>query len=413
MRKIFNKYLPVFLIFAVIIMAGFFWLNVKKAEAAYSFSRTLTLNHLKVPSTQSNFTVLICANGTTPCNTSITGLNQTGGGAHVQNSNGFDIIFSSTFDCATLMKWETEKYVASTGEIEARVLITSLSSSADIVIYMCYGNAAISSFQGGSVGTAWNANYLGVWHFSEGSGSTVADSTSNGNTGTVSGTTWSSTAPYSVKSLSFAGAGQVDMSSSTVLSNIPSYTYEAWVQITSNTASNMFLSKSTNKHIEQGSPGANGQEISENANWSGADAIAKSAGTIFSASTWYLVDATFDNAAKLLTVYANGVATASSTATGSNATNDAASHFLMGVAIAPYASLTGLGTEVRFLNTALSANWITTEYNNESSPSTFETFGTEQSAGGGTPVPKANLTISTQGAVDIAPGGSLFINNNN
>lgn len=39
--------------------------------------------------------------------------------------------------------------------------------------------------------------------------------------------------------------------------------------------------------------------------------------------------------------------------------------------------------EVRIRASALTANWITTEYNNQNSPSTFYSVGTEQSSGGG------------------------------
>jgi hypothetical protein len=37
--------------------------------------------------------------------------------------------------------------------------------------------------------------------------------------------------------------------------------------------------------------------------------------------------------------------------------------------------------EVRIANTALSSSWINTEYNNQSSPSTFYSIGTESTPG--------------------------------
>ena len=64
--------------------------------------------------------------------------------------------------CTTLLNWEVEHYVASTGELVAHVLFASLATST--VIYMCYGNAAITTFQGGSTGAAWDTNSKGVWH---------------------------------------------------------------------------------------------------------------------------------------------------------------------------------------------------------------------------------------------------------
>jgi hypothetical protein len=152
----------------------------------YSFSRSVTIDHTKVPNTtQANFPIEVCFNGSSPCNISAPGLNQSGGGAHVSNASGNDIIFTTDVGCTAKLKWEIEKYVPSTGELVAWVTNTgtALSNTVDTTVYMCYGNSSISTFQGGTAGSAWNSNYFGVYHLNQTTGA-MLDSTSNGKNST-------------------------------------------------------------------------------------------------------------------------------------------------------------------------------------------------------------------------------------
>ncbi len=163
--------------------------------SGFGFSRTIQTTAASIPGTLSNYTVLVCANGAAPCNASVPGLNQSGGGAHVQNASGFDIVFSSVSDCSSgLLSWETEKYVGSTGEMIAWVKIASLTASTN-QFFMCYGNTLISTFQGGSVGNAWDTSYKGIWHLPNGSSLSALDSTSNANNGTINSARVTTTSP--------------------------------------------------------------------------------------------------------------------------------------------------------------------------------------------------------------------------
>src|SRR5665213_227051 len=147
------------------------------AMASFSYSRTITISHLLVPSTQSSFPVLI-SSGTAFSASLATVAN----GGRAQNSSGYDIGFYSNANCSTgKLNWETEDYSATTGVARYWVLNTSLSSSVDTVFYMCYGDPSISSFQGGSTGSVWDSNYKGIWHVPNGSSLTGNDSTSNAN----------------------------------------------------------------------------------------------------------------------------------------------------------------------------------------------------------------------------------------
>lgn len=96
-----------------------------------------------------------------------------------------------------------------------------------------------------------------------------------------------------------------------------------------------------------------------------------------SSNTWYLGHGVFSSST-LRTVYLNG-ASAGTNTTSKNPTTGA------GLAIAWRFSTVGqeflgLIDEVRFTKSALSANWITTEYNNQSAESTF--WGTWANVGG-------------------------------
>jgi hypothetical protein len=115
-------------------------------------------------------------------------LKTTANGGGVNNSNGYDIAFYP--DCSgtgTALKWELESYSPTTGAIIAHVLRPALSHTTDDTIGMYYGGA-FSSFQ--STATAvWDSNYKAILHLpsvTDGA-ATVTDSTSNANHGTPVG----------------------------------------------------------------------------------------------------------------------------------------------------------------------------------------------------------------------------------
>ncbi len=71
----------------------------------------------------------------------------------------------------------------------------------------------------------------GYWAFNEGSGSSVSDSSGNGNDGTIHGASWVSGSPDESKALSFDGAGDyVTIPTSASLTITGKITVEAWVK---------------------------------------------------------------------------------------------------------------------------------------------------------------------------------------
>jgi alpha-tubulin suppressor-like RCC1 family protein len=81
------------------------------------------------------------------------------------------------------------------------------------------------------------------WNFNEGSGTTTADSSGNGHTGTLgSGVTWT-TGVVGSYALAFSGASTADVSvSAPILNTAASYTVSAWVNLSSLSATSTFVS---------------------------------------------------------------------------------------------------------------------------------------------------------------------------
>src|SRR5260370_21119231 len=143
--------------------------------------RAITIDHTKVPNTdQANFPVLI--SGT------YSYLATTANGGNVVNANGYDILFASDANGVNPLPFEQESYNPATGAIVYWVKLPTVSHTADTVFYLFYGNSSISADQSNKT-VVWDTNYKGVWHLPNGSTLTSNDSTSNGNSRTVTGAT--------------------------------------------------------------------------------------------------------------------------------------------------------------------------------------------------------------------------------
>ncbi|KPJ58221.1 MAG: hypothetical protein AMJ46_14500, partial [Latescibacteria bacterium DG_63] len=147
----------------------------------FSYRKQITIDHTKVGSSCSydltDFPMLVSIQNDPDLKT-------TANGGKVENSNGYDIIFTAV-DGTTQLFHEIEKYDGTTGTLVAWVNIPTLKSNEDTVIYMHYGNSSITSSQENAAGV-WRNGYKAVWHMGEsGDGTTgeFKDSTSNGNHG--------------------------------------------------------------------------------------------------------------------------------------------------------------------------------------------------------------------------------------
>jgi Domain of unknown function (DUF2341) len=209
----------------LLLLPLFLFCAARPVHAAYTFNQTVTIDHTKVGSSDStNFPFLF--SGT------YTYLKTVGNGGNVQKSSGYDIAFATSSACSSLLSFEMESYGASTGTVAFWVKIPTLSHTSDTVIYLCYGDATVSTFQGGAYGAAWDSNYKAVYHLPNGTTIDGTDSTVND----VDLTNSSGTAVAGVVDgglhVASASSAQMDTannpySSSTFSSN--GLTMEAWV----------------------------------------------------------------------------------------------------------------------------------------------------------------------------------------
>jgi hypothetical protein len=298
---------------------------------------------------------------------------------HVTNSNGYDIVFRSSDDSVQL-DHEVEKYDSSTGTLVAWVRIPTLSHSANTSIYMYYGNSAVTSPTQNASGV-WDSNYKAVWHFS--GTSYLLDSTSNNNDGTNHST--SSTPGKIADARTYNGSSRyIDMGSgSTLKITGKALTVEAWINATS-FGSNIYdntiagneewPSSTENGYVLRCGEGG---DLSLNIGTGTAWYEARTTNNPMSTGTWYHAVGRYDGSH--VEVFINGTSRDTTPCTA-NITSSATN---LNIGRETYDGgrwFNGNIDEVRISNYARPACWIETEYNNQSSPSTFYSVGAERLA---------------------------------
>ncbi len=99
-------------------------------------------------------------------------------GGHVENNNGYDIIFTFAECGVTVLKHQIEKYNPVTGEYIAWVKVNKLNATSNTNIHMYYGNSSVNTDP--SSPQTWNSNVAAVYHLSN---NDFSDGTSNGMNG--------------------------------------------------------------------------------------------------------------------------------------------------------------------------------------------------------------------------------------
>jgi Concanavalin A-like lectin/glucanases superfamily/Domain of unknown function (DUF2341) len=343
-----------------------------------TYSRTITIDHTKCGSADStNFPFLF--GGT------YSYLATVANGGLVQNANGYDIQFSSDSAGMDLLSWEVETYNATTGAVNIWVKIPTVSHSTNTVIYLWYGNPDISSFQGGSTGAAWDSNYKGVWHLPNGSTLSVADSTTNANNGTNNGATATSGEIDGGAAFLGSSSQYVDLGGSSSLNiGAVDFTLEYWINSTTSVFSPVISKQEPSSPFYSWISGFGYIDSSGNPQNSGTLFMFGYAGTAqgfytnstHNDGTWHLFVVVRQSGA--YTMYVDGVSVSITNSIGTTGSVDFTNtgDAQLGTKGAFPVYYTGSLDEPR-LSTGLarSASWVLTEYNNQSSPSTFYTVG--------------------------------------
>lgn len=330
--------------------------------------KQVTIDHTKVSGTGSlsNFTVLVSLTDAD--------LKTTANGGHVGKTDGTDILFTAS-DGTTKLSHEIEKYDGTTGNLVAWVKVPTLSTSTDTVLILYYGNSSATDQQD-KVNT-WDSSYKLVQHLPNGTTLSAGDSTSNANNGTVTGATATTGKVAGGANFSGSTSSYVQVPNSASLQLNSQVTVSAWVYKT-----------------QASFPSYAGFVVKGPANWNGLNYMLQTvSGTslvqltyahaannndyLNSASSlaqnaWTYVVGVVDTVNGTQKIYLNGSQDASRTVS-TEAITTTTDPLWLGKRYD--SGFTGKLDEVHVSNTARSASWIATEYNNQSSPSTFLTLG--------------------------------------
>jgi hypothetical protein len=252
---------------------------------------------------------------------------------------------------------------------------------------MYYGGA-FGTFQS-TVSAVWDSNYKGVWHFGDGGTISIMDSTGT-NTATNHGATVAAgkmggAVNFVATSNQYIDAGGSGTGSSTVL------TMEGWFNLAINSSpSGLFGNGNypTNPgggaeiYLNSGGIYDNVQlEFFNNGTYGNRSSTATN---LYTTGTWHHVAGTITGTDRRF--YIDGTQITSftdySTATSLSSTP---ANFNMGRFTRGSAYITGLLDEVRISNSVRSADWILTEYRNQSAPGSYISAGTRITSAGSTP----------------------------
>ncbi len=340
-------------------------------NSSWLYRKAITIDYTKVGSTgapHTNFPVLI---------------NRTDSDLQARaQADADDILFTSS-DGTTKLDHEIESYTSSTGALIAWVEIPSLASSSNTVIYMYYGNSSATSQQN-KTGT-WESNFKSVWHLAETSGgaSAIKDATSNANNGTTQGSPTSLGVACKIGGGITLDGSNDYISTATQYTNPQTLTVSLWFKTSSASGRKMIGfensqtgtgSVSWDRHLWIGTDGKVRGGV-----YNGVVKEVATSGTYYN-NAWH--HAVFTHASNTLKMYVDG------SSIGSIATSGAenfsgywriGSYNVTGWTSGGTGYFPGSIDEARVSFTERSAGWILTEYNNQNSPSTFYSVGSEAS----------------------------------
>jgi hypothetical protein len=379
-------------------------------SGGYSFNRTITIDHTKVPNTdQSNFPLLV--SGT------YSYLATTANGGNVTSSNGFDIVFASDAAGTLPLSFEREAYSATTGQVTFWVKVPTVSHTTDTVIYMLYGNSAVTTDQSNK-SAVWDGNYVGVFHLSDNAANTtVLDSTSNADNGTAAANTNTKTGAGKVASaLTFNGTSDsiaVPQNGHFILHAIP-FTISGWMRDDSSAvvldAKHRAVSWYDGTKNMQLGFGSAGNDVNRIVylfiGTTAASTMAASTGNL--STGFHHVVCTFDGTSTIH-IYVDGTNLDGGTWDGSVTAYSADSTTLyLGQRGGGASFLNGQLDEMRISKIVRSADWTLAEYRNQNSPSTFYSVGAGSGGGGSAPTVTGFSPTSGAAGTSVTITGTNF-----
>jgi len=300
--------------------------------------------------------------------------------------DGDDMLFMNGPGVANKLYHEIEHYDGSTGELVTWVNIPSVSHDEDTVLYMYYGNPNCNSQQVPE--RIWNSSYCGVWHLDN-----FYDSTINNNDGINHGTDDVTGKIGSAKDFVSSNSEYIDLGdmSEPCDGTIGTATFEMWIKPDSLT-----VGKLLTKHNSKVEPDKKTYEVEVDPDgkirfefWSGTwypshrKIIVTTDDAHVSIGNWQHIAAIVDLPSQNVDIYYNGDEKPSATIIE----GEPLSYFYdiswseelgrnTGSSSTKYYD--GCMDEVRISKTCKSSLWIKTSYANQNDPSSFLSFGPEE-----------------------------------
>ena len=342
--------------------------------SGYKYRRALTISSNALGASLTDFPLLVNGSGTALTND----LKWVGVGGLVENTNGWDIVFS-TADHTTLLSHDIEHYAPYAGAYVAWVRVPSLPHDRNTTLYMYFGNTSISSSTENGT-NVWDAGYEAVYHLGEMSGNLHHDATRHGYDGT-NGTGGTAPAPTANGKIANAqvwaqpDGDYVVLPTGTAMNSLTG-TVSLWCRSTHDFSAHGML--------WYGSPVLTGDGLGWHAemhvNFQTAEGLSARchSNSVLTAAgpytgAWHYVTYSWSSGANEAKLYVDALQV-DSVSHGSVSYKCDAAHYLgrPGLATRYY---DGYLDEVRLSTAVRGPNWIAACYSNQVSPATFVTFG--------------------------------------
>ncbi|MDP3043090.1 MAG: DUF2341 domain-containing protein [bacterium] len=356
-------------------------------SSSWTYKRAITLQGSKIATTTTAFPVL--------ATTTLADLKTTTNGGKVGNDNGYDIIFVDSDD-STLLNYEREKYASTTGEI-AYWIKTDIASSTDKTIYMYYGNAGASDTA--TTTGVWDDNFVMVNHLAHNNIATTTypdfkDSTKYANNGSSVNMNAADLVNGQVDgALDFDGvndyvnvadnADSIENSYHKGNSNFTVSMIYAPHQVASPSDvksyglfGSIYILGDEINFFHKNNWGWNTIELQVLDGW--AAKTLKTNTLSLTVNVPIFLSLVWDGTTAM--IYKDNVLATSTPIAQASFSDGAITNAFLGSFRSSYALNYGLIDEARVSNTARTAGWITTEWNNQSSVGSFMTIGAEISS---------------------------------
>ena len=343
---------------------------------SFQYTRSITVQSAQVVNAdETNFPVYVTF--TDPA------LKSAANGGHVQSSTGADISFFADSQLTQLLPFEIVSYNPSAGTLAGVVLCPRLSHSQNTVFYLGYGAAGMNTSQAAPA-TVWSG-YLGVYHLEDNAANTTVLNSASGEGQAPNGTSVNNTSGMTAagqlgSGLLFNGStDQLDLGAYSAMNGATALTYSGWINFKSLSQYASILEKFDSSQNNGAGISTSGHWTTSDADWFTAvrttNATADTTNSFgIQLNTWYYF--TYVYSAGTVALYING----SQVSLVHYGPGDATSIPTVTADLSSGATLNAILDELRVSTRVFTANWIATEYNNQSNPAAFASLGTETPA---------------------------------